>query len=166
MSAPKDGEPGPGTPPQSQGVLSNLPRTRPQRSTPRRTAAREAMAAARAPSTAPPDTDGRPAPGTRDDGASVAQGRTRPSAAGGAGARRARSPRGATGRTAGRPRTGEPVPRQGFEAEGERANGPVQPPGGAELIASAAEVVSELAKAGLSTGERLFRDVLSRLPLS
>jgi hypothetical protein len=58
------------------------------------------------------------------------------------------------------------VPKQGFECEGERASGPVQPPGGAELLASAGEIFSEVAKAGLSTGERLFRDVLSRLPIS
>jgi hypothetical protein len=42
----------------------------------------------------------------------------------------------------------------------------VQPPGGAELLASAAEIVGELTKAGLSTGERLLKDVFSRLPLS
>ncbi len=48
----------------------------------------------------------------------------------------------------------------------DRASGPVQPPGGAELVATAAEIVSELAKAGVSTGERLFKDLLGRLPLS
>jgi hypothetical protein len=42
----------------------------------------------------------------------------------------------------------------------------VHPPGSAELVASAAEIVGELAKAGLSTGERLLKDFLSRLPLS
>jgi hypothetical protein len=42
----------------------------------------------------------------------------------------------------------------------------VQPPGAAELVVSAAEIVGELAKAGLSTGERLLKDVFSRLPLS
>jgi hypothetical protein len=41
----------------------------------------------------------------------------------------------------------------------------VQPPGAAELVTSAAEIVGELAKAGLSTGERLLKDVFSRLPL-
>jgi hypothetical protein len=40
--------------------------------------------------------------------------------------------------------------------------GTVQPPGGAELIASATEIIGELAKTGISTGERLFKDVLSR----
>jgi hypothetical protein len=58
----------------------------------------------------------------------------------------------------------EPAPRQGFECEGERATGPVQPPGGPELVASAAELVGELAKAGVSVGERLLKDVFSRLP--
>ena len=56
----------------------------------------------------------------------------------------------------------EPAPRQGFECEG--SEGPVQPPGGPELVASAAELVSELAKASLSAGERLLKDVFSRLP--
>jgi hypothetical protein len=41
----------------------------------------------------------------------------------------------------------------------------VQPPGGAELVGAAAEIISEIAKAGLSSGERLIRDALSRLPL-
>jgi hypothetical protein len=64
------------------------------------------------------------------------------------------------------PDPGPAVPRQGFECEGERASGPVHPPGGTELVASAAEIIGELAKAGFSSGERLFKDVLSRLPLS
>jgi hypothetical protein len=58
------------------------------------------------------------------------------------------------------------VPRQGFESDFDRASGPVQPPGGTEFVATAAEIFSELAKAGFSTGERLLKDVLSRLPLS
>jgi hypothetical protein len=57
-----------------------------------------------------------------------------------------------------------PAPRQGFETEGERVSGPVQPPGGAELVASAAEIVGELTRAGFSAGERLLKDVFSRLP--
>jgi hypothetical protein len=62
--------------------------------------------------------------------------------------------------------TAEPAPRQGFECEGERTSGSVHPPGGAELVASAAEIVGELAKAGILTGERLLKDVLARLPLT
>jgi hypothetical protein len=58
------------------------------------------------------------------------------------------------------------APRQGFECDGESVSGSVAPPGAPELVATAAEIVGELAKAGLSTGERLVKDVLSRLPLS
>jgi hypothetical protein len=43
-------------------------------------------------------------------------------------------------------------------------SGSVQPPGSAEFAASAVELLGELAKAGLSTGERLLKDVFSRLP--
>jgi hypothetical protein len=58
------------------------------------------------------------------------------------------------------------VPRQGYESDDDAATGAVQPPGGAELLVSAAEIVGELAKAGASRTERLLKDVLSRLPLS
>ena len=58
----------------------------------------------------------------------------------------------------------EPVPRQGFEGEPDSLGGPVQPPGGTELVASAAELAGELAKAGVATGARLVKDFLSRLP--
>jgi hypothetical protein len=63
-----------------------------------------------------------------------------------------------------RPTPGEPAPRQGFEAEPDSLGESVQPPGGAELIASAAELAGELAKAGVTTGARALRDLLSRLP--
>ncbi len=56
----------------------------------------------------------------------------------------------------------QPVPRQGFESESDRARGPVRPPGGTELLTSAAEIVGELTKAGFSTGERLLRSLLPR----
>jgi hypothetical protein len=124
-----------------QGVLTNLPRTRPQRATPRRAAARArsngapSAKRARARSSAPP----------RETSARTA----RPRASAGAG-------------TATRA-TGAPV--QGFECEAE-ARGSVQPPGAVELVSSLAEVVSELAKAGASRSERLLRDLASRLPLS
>jgi hypothetical protein len=67
-----------------------------------------------------------------------------------------------------RPRrsTQEPAPRQGFESDSETSRGSVAPPGGPELVSAAVEIVGELAKASLSTGERLVKDVLSRLPLN
>jgi hypothetical protein len=139
MSAPKNSEPTDG-----RGVLSNLPRTRPQRASPRRAAARKASDA-----TSP----------ARTAATAAARKAAAPPAAA------PKRPRGTTKRTAGVP-AGEQVPRQGFECEGEHPNAPVQPPGGAELVAGAAELIGELAKAGISTGERLFKDVLSRLPLS
>lgn len=82
------------------------------------------------------------------------------SAAAAAGRNGARAPRAAAAATV------EPAPRQGFESESERAAGTVHPPGGADLIASAAEMLGELAKGGVSKSERLLKDLLSHLPLS
>jgi hypothetical protein len=59
---------------------------------------------------------------------------------------------------------GESVPKQGYEPEGDSLNRPIQPPGGAELVASLAELAGELAKAGVTTGGRVLKDVFSRLP--
>jgi hypothetical protein len=159
MSPPKKIEPQNG-----QGVLSNLPRTRPQRESARRAAARTATKTG-APSTPAAGSNGRAASKPGDSAAPAAPARkrrpatTRKPAA-------AKAARGSTKRKALESDLGPQVPRQGFECEGERASGPVHPPGGTELVASAAEIIGELAKAGLSSGERLFRDVLSRLPLS
>ena len=60
-----------------------------------------------------------------------------------------------------RARQPEPVPRQGFESEEDRATGAVQPPGPTELIGAATEILGEVAKAGLAGGERLLKDALS-----
>jgi hypothetical protein len=176
------------------GVLANLPRTRPQRSSARRAAARESAGSNGRPSTSPRSTNaarGRdatattrsakgpartetkraaPAAGSRPkpakDSAASAQAKSAGSSSRPSSAVRARRAR--TGKRAPAPRrpvaVEEPAPRQGFECEGERATGPVQPPGGPELVATAAELVGELAKAGVSVGERLLKDVFSRLP--
>lgn len=160
MSAPKKSDP-----PESQGVLSNLPRTRPQRASPRRAAARKATKTATTRLASAP-TNGRPAPDAQDRPTPTA-----PAAGKRAPKRKpppARDPaRSKRARSSAEPAAGvAEVPRQGFECEGERASGSVQPPGGTELVASAAEIIGELAKVGFSTGERLLKDVLSRLPLS
>jgi hypothetical protein len=129
-------------------VLANLPRRRPQRASARRTAARQTAAPAKA---APAATDTAKAPAGK---------RKRTEAA-------ARTPKGTVkakprAATARRPRAVlEEVPRQGFESIEERATGAVAPPGGTELVGTAAEIVSELAKAGIAGGERLLRDALS-----
>jgi hypothetical protein len=172
MSGPNqnDGRPGSGV--DRESVLANLPRTRPGRTSPRR-------AAARTTSSDPSTENGSgasvsAAPGKRPStrrspaaGSSAARKRpTRPKAAtpkaatSSAGKRRKAS---TSARRAGSSRAREPVPRQGFETEADRARGPVQPPGGTELVTSAVEIVGELAKSGLATGERLLKDVFSRL---
>jgi hypothetical protein len=183
MSAPSDSNGRPSGPQRGDGVLANLPRTRPQRSSPRRVAARKATSAAGTPTIPPEDADA-------DAGASPASRRaplravdpaprtpkattgSQAKATSGTQRRRVQSsqakqrPGGASKRRAGASAAGEHAPRQGFESDFDRASGPVEPPGGAELVASAAEILGELAKAGLSTGERLLKDVLTRLPLS
>jgi hypothetical protein len=172
-----------------RGVLANLPHTRPQRASRRRTAARNnAGGHASADAAPPPRSDGSlPPKQTADSGAAHAGGSRRGAARsatdkpGGratdkpGGRATDRPPKSARGGASARRRTSAPrrrtssqrgAPRQGFECEGDAATGPVQPPGAAELVASAAEIVGELAKAGFSTGERLLKDVISRLPLS
>src|ERR1700677_2600473 len=103
-----------------EGILANLPRTRPQRSSARRDAARRAAAVkttpARAPKRKQTTTKKRPAQAKR---------------------------------TA--KRIQDPVPRQGFESESDPVSGSVQPPGGIDLLASAAELAGELTKTRLST---------------
>jgi Ca-activated chloride channel family protein len=194
------------------GVLANLPRTRPQRSSARRAAARSGMngganGTARSPATPRSADAPRKLASTAQAGRSTgaAQGRTsrqQPSKAIGAQPKRSRpaktrdsaasaqaksaaaapppaKPRPSNAvrtqraRAAKRPTAPprplppqEPAPRQGYECEGERPDSPVQPPGGPELVASAAEIFSELTKAGLSAGERLLKDVFSRLSSS
>lgn len=153
------------TPGEDRGVLLNLPRTRPQRSSPRRAAARKAAAGTRA------QKGGRP---RRADSTTATVQAAAPSTLRGGAQRKPKRAKAATGqraRGAVMPHRGstleyDPAPRQGFESESESMSGSVHPPGGVELVTSAAEIVGELAKAGLSTGERLLKDVLSRLPRS
>jgi hypothetical protein len=118
------------------GVLANLPRTRPQRATPRRAAARGAGASS---------------------GSGLRRVRAEPAR------ELARSRARSAPATAPRSKL---APVQGYESDSEAATGSVAPPGAIELLASAAELVGELTKTGLSRSERLIRDLVSRLPLS
>jgi hypothetical protein len=209
MSPPKDGERGAATTRNGRGaagddgpgILSQLPRTRPQRSSRHRAAARNGSSAESPGKAIASATNGRapaaPKPSRRAPTKAATPSPTRaltpsrskaaPSSrskadrkpakastasATGTGARGAKKARSRSSRAgssaASRARTATAMPtapRQGFESEGERTGGTVHPPGGAELVASAAEIVGELAKAGLSTGDRLLKDVFSRLPL-
>jgi hypothetical protein len=142
-----------------QGVLANLPRTRPQRSTARRTAARQASASETAAKRSP-NGAAEPVPAASARAAESRKAKAQPAA-------KAKPRAAKRARPAGSSRAGDPVPAQGYESDGDRATrGTVQPPGGAELLGSAAEILGELAKSGLSTGERLVKDVLARLPLN
>jgi hypothetical protein len=142
--------------PRNEGdVLTNLPRTRPQRSSPRRAAARTGATATDRPGA----SKGRRRTAAETAGPTAGRAQAAPVA-------KRSSPRRASPRRKRSVALEDAAPRQGFESDGEISGGSVAPPGSAELMATAAEIVGELAKAGLSTGERLFKDVLSRLPRS
>jgi hypothetical protein len=154
------------------GVLSNLPRTRPQRATARRAAAREHGGATSA--NGARANGSRAAAGTagkKNKPAKPASKRTKAASAKSAGnaAKAGRASDGAprTRRSAPKrqvPRAvREEVPRQGFETEDERATGAVPPPGTADVLSTAVEALGEIAKAGIAGSERLLRDVFSRL---
>jgi hypothetical protein len=132
------------------GVLANLPPTRPQRTSRRRTEARKATA--RATRTA---ARGAPSRGAQDRGPEdrSRERRVGPRLEPTSGKRAEESAE----------RRGS-VPKQGFESESDLASGPVQPPGAVELVGSAVEIVTVLARGGLSAGERLLGDLVSRLP--
>ena len=139
------------------GILAGLPRTRPQRTSARRVASRAATPSAA--NTASP----RQASAT----ASRPANKRAPASKRTTGKQHATAKIRATGKTSAPTKsnaaTEERAPRQGFEAEPDSL-GAVQPPGSTELISSAAELAGELAKAGVSTGARVLRDFLSRLP--
>ena len=173
-----------------EGVLSNLPRTRPQRATERRIASREgkrrSAGTAKATGPAAKGATTRPAKDATDG---PAKGTPRSTAAKSSGAAAGEAPKRATRaasprkpRKSAKPRAqaarenvrpkaassskpADSAPRQGFESEPSRSStGPVQPPGGTELLTGAVEIVGEMAKAGVSAGERVLRDLFSRLP--
>ncbi len=57
-----------------------------------------------------------------------------------------------------------PAPKQGYEPEEELELGKsVNPPSGAELVESVADILGELANSGLTAGGRLLKDAFSLL---
>jgi hypothetical protein len=183
MCAMSDGMESPAAPNsdgEGSGVLGNLPRTRPQRASARRAAARhsagkEADAGAAPAGAADGDGTPRSASAPAADAAAGAATETRTAKSSGtrrsSGQRASKSSGGKRAADGARRRKRsaakvDAVPAQGYESEEDAATGAVRPPGGAELVLSAAEIVGELAKAGLSRSERLLKDVLSHLPLS
>lgn len=163
-------------PREPRSVLAELPRTRPQRASRRREAAR-------AEGSKPPETPKKPAAAapkratkrSGDKDAKPASNRTAqkqkpkaPAAKSATSKRRAKTPAGAG--AASRSRTdarssaakAEPVPLQGFEPEEQIAGTPVTPPTGPELIGSLAELAGELAHTGIAAGGRLLKGIFSR----
>jgi hypothetical protein len=167
-----DADPAPAAP--AQSVLSQLPRTRPQRSTARRTASRDAARSATATKPAPARRKRAvkaAAPGARAKGATGTKAAVKRAAKAAPVTPRAavRKPARKTavrGRTPARAHDEQAVPPQGYASDSERLSGSVPPPGSAEFVATAAELLSELAKAGASGGERAVKGLLSRLRLS
>lgn len=143
----------PATPEIQPGVMSSLPKTRPQRPSARRASARQAATtrSEAADDSAPPARSTQPK--TAD--------KKRPTAK----AEPPRAPRQGPKTTRRSVQANTPrAPRQGFEAESEIQTGsPVAPPNGVELAASVVELLGELAQGGLKSGERLLRDALDRL---
>lgn len=135
----------------SGDVLSSLPSTRPQRRSPKRDGAK------------------RPKPPAKT--ASATSGRAANRGAAKAGAANAAGPKaGASAKS--RPQATAPrrqgtgprstVAAQGYQSVSETK--PVEPPTGAEILASAVQAAGDAARFGLTIGERLVRAAASRLP--
>jgi hypothetical protein len=121
-----------------EGILAALPRARPQRASPRRAAARDAN---------------KGVPASKTTGKAAAK----PSA------KRTTAPKRRAARPIAKPAE-PPAPKQGYEPEEEVELGStVNPPSGAELVESVADIVGELASSGLAAGGRLLKDAFSLL---
>jgi hypothetical protein len=169
------------------GILAALPRSRPQRSTPRRAASRRAATANAATAKDPPtgararkptgkrgatQTKGKRAESKRPPAPATSVGATSKAKAAKANANTAKANANTakptvTAKRAVRRATKPaepPAPRQGYEPEDEIELGStVNPPSGAELVESVADIFGELAHAGLTAGGRLLKDAFSLL---
>ncbi len=123
------------------GILAALPRSRPQRTSPHRAAART----------------GKP---------TLTKTKTKTKTKRPVGARAVKKPA-ATTRPAAKPNVKpaeQRAPKQGYEPEEEVELGAtVHPPGSVELVESVADIVGELAGTGLAAGGRLLKDAFSLL---
>jgi hypothetical protein len=163
VSEPGDSEHVEASPEDASSVLGNLPRSRPQRASARRASSR-ARAAAASSSAAPAAAENGREAASKTSATASKPARAKASRARTAARPGAKAKTGARGGSARIRAVKDEVPRQGYAGDGDRVSGPVPPPGGPELLATAGEIVSELAKAGASAGERLVRDLFSRLP--
>jgi hypothetical protein len=123
------------------GVLAALPRTRPQRRSPRRAAA-------------PADTTTAAPAGTTTKAKKSA---VEPAA------KKPVTRKQRTTKPIAEPAE-PPAPKQGYEPEEEVELGnTVSPPSGVELVESVADIVGELANSGLAAGGRILKDAFSLL---
>jgi membrane protein involved in colicin uptake len=151
------------------GVLAGLPRTRPQRTSARREAARaRAKSETASPASAGKQGEARAAakaktrtsakPKTRASAKPKVTPKAKPKAAI---AKKPVKPAGAKLRAAAK--TEEPAPKQGYESEEVELGNTVNPPSGIELVESVADIFGELANSGLAAGGRILKDAFSRL---
>jgi hypothetical protein len=154
------------------GVLAALPRTRPQRTSPRRAAARgkatksakldtpKEMLASAAEGRRSSPAKATKAPASR---ARVGQPKTGPTPTSSAKVRV--SATSAKAKATSSSKAAQPAaPKQGYEPEEEVELGnTVNPPSGVELVESVADIVGELANSGLAAGGRILKDAFSLL---
>jgi outer membrane biosynthesis protein TonB len=165
------------------GVLAALPRTRPQRASARRVAARSGAATRAKPThTTATTKPAREAPATKPGVGEESVARKKP-----AGTKKpatTKKPAGTTRPVETKkpaaakkpvetkrrihkpiPKPAEPpAPKQGYEPEEEVELGAtVHPPSGAELVESVADIVGELAGSSFAAGGRLLKDAFSLL---
>ncbi|HEY5287270.1 MAG TPA: hypothetical protein VIJ50_09220 [Solirubrobacteraceae bacterium] len=170
------------------GILAALPRARPQRASARRAAARTSASARKGRTAAKTATTTKTTQATKAQGARPAANKKpvagkRLAAAGPAAAKATAGKATAGKATAGKPvatdkagstkrggkkpvsKPAEPkAPKQGYEPEEELELGKsVNPPSGAELVESVADIIGELANSGLTAGGRLLKDAFSLL---
>ncbi len=142
------------------GILAALPRTRPQRASARREAAR-ASTASTAAKTKPtraavkqPTKSEKPVTTTPKPTTAKKPGTT---------VKKPTTVRKRKAKPIAKPLE-PPAPKQGYEPEEEVELGAtVHPPSGAELVESVADIVSELAGSSFAAGGRLLKDALSLL---
>jgi hypothetical protein len=143
------------------GILAALPRARPQRASPRRAAARASK-----------PKNGKPAGAraAKKPAASkkrVAEPIAKPNAEPNAKPERKARTRSPNAKSMAKPPAEPPggrAPSQGYEPEEEMELGTtVDPPSGAELVESVADIIGELASSGVAAGGRLLKDAFSLL---
>lgn len=166
MSAPENPDAHPDTPVLDGGVLAALPRTRPQRASARRAAARGKTAKSETIVSAGAVEQ---APATKPIKKTKSKAKAKPTAKPKQVSRRPTTgARGGSPKRQSRPKTTKPseppVPRQGYEPEEELELGnTVNPPSGVELLESLTDIVSELAGSSLTAGGRILKDAFSIL---